>query len=472
VAPHQPFKDLGAITWEPAAGLQATVAFSGEVFETEDQRNWTDASFKTYCTPLDRPFPVEIEIGTEVNQGITIELEPKGGQPRISGTSQSELIVVNASEEKPLPLIGLGVSSYGRPLSEAERDRIAALRLDHLRIDVRFENPRWRELLETATSNAKAVGTHIQPAIFLSNLDDLQAFSETVDHQVLQGCLVFYKGERATSEKWLEQASRLLPHTTVVGGTNDNFAELNRGTPTSRFPAAFSINPQVHAFDDLSLIENLEAQPEAVRSAQNISEAKIFISPVTLRPRSNPNVSAPAAEPSDRLPSSVDPRQRTLFGAAWTVGSLARLLPLNGIQSVTYYETIGWQGLMEAEAGNPLPHRFGSKPSEIFPLYHVFHALAETTALLSVTNPVPNAMAAIAGRKNGVIQVLVANLRAEPSIAKLQLPAKRIEVQVLDERNLTAAAQGRMPEPAISNLPRGEAELELAGYSFALLRCI
>lgn len=168
VAPHQPFKDLGAISWEPTAGLQSTVTFTGEVFETEDQRNWTDASFKTYCTPLERPFPVEIETGTEVNQGIIVELEAKGPRQSTSGKPKSELMVVNASQEKPLSLIGLGVSSYGRPLSQVERDRIAALHLDHLRIDVRFENPRWQELLESAASDAKAVGARIQPALFLN----------------------------------------------------------------------------------------------------------------------------------------------------------------------------------------------------------------------------------------------------------------------------------------------------------------
>ena len=84
IAPHQPFKDLGAISWEPAADLKATVNFAGEVFETEDQRNWTDASFKTYCTPLEKPFPAVIEAGTRVDQSITVELEREGLPPTIS----------------------------------------------------------------------------------------------------------------------------------------------------------------------------------------------------------------------------------------------------------------------------------------------------------------------------------------------------------------------------------------------------
>ena len=238
-------------------------------------------------------------------------------------------------------------------------------------------------------ADAKGVGARLQAALFLSGKEDLHAFASAVDHQILQTCLVFHQHESSTSEQWLELASQLLPRHTVVGGTNAYFAELNRSRPTARFPTAFSINPQVHAFDDLSLIENLEAQPETIHSARQICASGIYVSPITLRPRSNPNATTLTVEPSDCLPSSVDPRQRTLFGAAWTVGSLARLLPVVGIESLTYYETIGWKGLMEAEHGNPLPDQFESRPGEIFPIYHVFHALAEAKALFPVTNPAP-----------------------------------------------------------------------------------
>ncbi len=56
----------------PAFG--ARVEFEGEVFEMEDQRNWTDASFKTYCTPLEIPYPVEVTKGTKISQKITISV--------------------------------------------------------------------------------------------------------------------------------------------------------------------------------------------------------------------------------------------------------------------------------------------------------------------------------------------------------------------------------------------------------------
>ena len=63
IAPHEPFSDLRAVEHEVAPGLRAVVTLAGDTFETEDQRNWTDASFKTYCTPLAEPFPVEVRAG-------------------------------------------------------------------------------------------------------------------------------------------------------------------------------------------------------------------------------------------------------------------------------------------------------------------------------------------------------------------------------------------------------------------------
>ena len=46
ISPHQPFKDIQALSWHPSDRVQARIQLEGEVFEMEDQRNWTDASFK------------------------------------------------------------------------------------------------------------------------------------------------------------------------------------------------------------------------------------------------------------------------------------------------------------------------------------------------------------------------------------------------------------------------------------------
>ncbi len=66
ISPNQPFIDLTSMAWEPAEGVKAAIRFEGDLFETEDQRNWLDVSYKTYCTPLSKPFPVAVNIGAHV----------------------------------------------------------------------------------------------------------------------------------------------------------------------------------------------------------------------------------------------------------------------------------------------------------------------------------------------------------------------------------------------------------------------
>ena len=52
IAPHQPFKDMKLVSHAVMDGVMAEVRFSGDLFEMEDHRNWTDGNFKSYCTPL------------------------------------------------------------------------------------------------------------------------------------------------------------------------------------------------------------------------------------------------------------------------------------------------------------------------------------------------------------------------------------------------------------------------------------
>ena len=81
---------------------EATVRFHGEVFESEDQRNWGDYSFKTYSTPQARPKPVAVAPGpegagvdrrmgsgrqAEPHRGTLRGLRPPGGDSRRRRTS-------------------------------------------------------------------------------------------------------------------------------------------------------------------------------------------------------------------------------------------------------------------------------------------------------------------------------------------------------------------------------------------------
>ena len=69
----------------------------------------------------------------------------------------------------------------------------------------------------------------------------------------------------------------------------------------------YSINPQVHAFDNSSLTETLEAQAITVESAQQVSAGLLLaVTPITFLPRFNPNAAAPESDPkAGELPAQV-----------------------------------------------------------------------------------------------------------------------------------------------------------------------
>ena len=78
----------------------------------------------------------------------------------------------------------------------------------------------------------------------------------------------------------------------------------------------------------------------------DLGETPIYAGPVTLQTRFG-------SWPRERfdqqaLPLQVDLRQRALLAAAWTLGSV-RELTLENVALVTYFETIGWRGLLERQ---------------------------------------------------------------------------------------------------------------------------
>jgi hypothetical protein len=195
--------------------------------------------------------------------------------------------------------------------------------------------------------------------------------------------LVFDEVNLTTPERWVDAGRRLagllgapIP---VGGGSRVYFTELNRFPPTfdQLDVVSYSVNTQVHAVDHTSQVENTAGIGETVRSAHHLSGGKtLSVGPITLRPRFDPHLEGaqPAIIPG-KLPYSVDARQASLLGAIWTLGCLQSLVE-SGAESVTFFETIGWKGVLAGEAGSPLPDLFPHLPGMVFPLYHVLEGMA------------------------------------------------------------------------------------------------
>jgi hypothetical protein len=132
-------------------------------------------------------------------------------------------------------------------------------------------------------------------------------------------------------------------------------------------------------------MENTEAQRDAVESALLFFGQKpVFVSPVTLQRRFNANTANyESIDPTIPMPAQVDARQMSLYGAAWTVGSLKYLLG-SGARSLTYYETVGERGIMMGDRDSRWPLQFLARKGMIYPSYHVFRMLLGNKAFRMV----------------------------------------------------------------------------------------
>lgn len=480
ISPHQPFSDITAMRYSAGPGAEVELILEGDLFEMEDQRNWTDASYKTYCTPLRFPFPVEIRAGERVTQSVTIRaLGMPKAKPAGSDSREPE-IVVKAEPVGILPPLGFGVASHGETLTETELEHLRALKPAHLRVGLDLTGPGWAETLRRATAETGALGADLELEVITDDTGlGLDALIEALSQERSSITRLLVFSGLVTARPVLQRVRRLMEaagiEALVGGGSRSSFAEFNRAElPLDLMKVAgYPMNPQVHAFDDASIIETLAAQAATVGSAQKIVGAlPLAIGPITLKMPFNPAATGPEGGPKPgELPPEVDPRQMSLFCAGWTIGSI-RHLACAGAASLTYYETTGWRGVMEKASGPPLPERFPSRPGTLFPVYHIFADLAGFTGaeVLSLKTGELPGVEALAVRAAGRLRLLVANLEGESRRPTVSVPmARDLEIRVLDSASAaTAGTNGFRPWIA-SEREEGVVQLDLPPYAVVAL---
>ncbi len=503
ISPHQPFFDLVAIRHGVGGGSAAEleVRFTGDLFETEDQRNWTDASYKTYCTPLRLPMPVEVQAGAPIRQTVTLSVAGTiaPGPDRLA--SGDPTVRIGAEPIGALPPIGLGMATHRESFADVggsrERAlslaRLRALHLAHLRVDLDLTADGWEARLARGVAEARALDG---PALELEVVagDGGEGLERLIPRlkggPAVAGLLVFPRSGMVSTEAPLARARALAAEAglgiPIGGGSRAHFTELNRAAlPLELMDVVgYGITPQVHAFDNASLVETLAAQSVTVASARAIAgDRPLAVGPVTLRPRFNAVAGQPEPGPRpDALPWSVDPRQLSLFGAGWTVGSLRRLAEA-GSATLTYYETTGWRGVMERHGTLTRQAHVPSRPGMPFPLSWVFEAVGQFAgaSLLPVEVSDPLTVEALALRsphgspRGDRLRVLVASFVDAPRTVRLTLPVgpetREATVRSLDETNAEhAMASGSVHTPlaeAPIAVEDGVVELTLGPFAVA-----
>ena len=402
--------------------------FEGDLFEMEDQRNWTDGSFKTSSTPASLGYHHTIAVGGRIRQKVTFRVDGLDGRrPTRRGVGDSS-VRIGEPLGRRMPPVGVGMASHGEALGPRETELLRELAPAHLRADIR---PGETSRLLQAVEEASALGCELELALFLNGDESfaVETAEALRDADVrLARVLVFDDGREVTPLEHVDVVRRLFDGIPVGGGTNIYFNELNRNRPDPERldVVAYSVNPQIHAFDELSLVESLEAQGETVRSARAFSPSTpVVVTPVTLRPRFNAVAVVEETTEQGGLPRQVDPRQMSLFGAAWTVGSVKSLAEA-GAAALTYFETTGWRGLVERERGSA-SSAFASLPGQPFPLYHVLARVCgwRDAELLDCISSDPLGVTALAVRRNEETTLMLANLEHAAKTVLVQRLAGR-----------------------------------------------
>ena len=454
IRPDNLFLDIRSMKWEISKNAIAELIFYGDIFETEDQRNWTDASFKTYCTPLKILHPAEVKKGTRIHQKV--ELMISGHPAEIVPSDHVVQIQFVQNEINAFPELGIGRSTRDHLLKQEDAWFLKKLHLSHYRADLYLFNPDWEGVFENALHEAEMLRCPLELALFFG--DDPQQEAEKFVNLLKTGdvnikrIFLFHKDIQATEDKLIEilvpVLRRHIPDARIFAGTNCNFAQLNRKRPgTSLIDGlVFAIHPQEHANDNLTLVENLKAQAYAVASLQQFANGKkIAVSPVTIQRRFNANVgNFETMTESDEIPWQVDPRQMSLFGGGWTAISF-KYLAESGIDSVTYYETTGERGIQMGSRSSRWPGQFYADKDIFFPLFHVLafishHQKAEI--MKSISSDPLAADALCLKDKDGLgMGIILVNFNLVPQTVRIAGLNHSIRILPLDENTYDEAVK-------------------------------
>jgi hypothetical protein len=431
ISPHQPFTAMRAISHEVAPGLRAEARFEGDAFEMEDQRNWTDASYKTYSRPLSLPYPYRIEAGESVRQVVRISLAGQPPPPAAAGGTPT--LRVGAEALGPLPRIGFGAAGSRRA------GALEALRPGHLRVRLRPGEAGWEAPLREAAAAGHPLEVALLPGgVFEEGLRALRAALDALGPKVAAWFILGRAGDGLAAAR--SALSDYGPSAPFGGGSAGGFVDLNRHRPApgTLEAAAYGLNPQVHQFDETSMVETLEGQAWTMRTARDfLGDVSLAVGPIVL----------------SRPP---DVRQASLFCAAWTVGSLRRMCE-GRAWSATYFEAAGPDGLMEAEGGRA------------YPVYHVFADLAgfgggEALAL-AVSHPL--LVDGLALRSGARKRLLASNMTDEPRTVALGGVPAAAWLRILDETNAERAMQRPDEFRAERGRPLDGDRVELLPYAVA-----
>jgi hypothetical protein len=486
IDPVQPMMDLRALTHEAAPGLRVTCRMEGDTFEMEDQRNWADASYKTYVRPLALPWPYTLPAGTKLDQSVTLSLT--GLAP--ASASAGDTISVRIGEAVgPAPALGLGLDPEEISPTLSQAAALASVGARHLVCHYDPRRAHDRNTLRQMVVVAGALGATPWLEAVVTTVDDFEheitelgeavaaigSPFETVLLSPAPDLKCTLPGSvwppAPPAAEMFRAAREAFPGVRLGGGMFSFFTELNRKRPPVEELdlVGFTTVAMVHAGDDKSVMEGLEALPAIAASARAIAGKKpLAVGPSAIGLRMNPYGAAPMENPKNirQAMNRNDPRQRGLLGAAWTVGYYAHFARA-GFEAVAFGGTTGPFGLVHTPQKWPTP----GYPANggVYPMFHAARGLAslagKTMRALDISQP--SALQGVCVDGPDGRELWLANLT--PDVQRVALPGPAKDVVVLDAESFEEAARNADFVTRSSDAG-GASEVTLGAFAIARIR--
>jgi len=324
--------------------------FEGDLFELEDQRNWGDGSFKTYCTPLRLGFPRTIDAGTRIVQRLRWRFTP-APSPKLT-RDRPELIAISGI----VPSIG----------HEWSKGPMAAW--DHVAIDLRSSE----RLL--SLPHRLDFGSHQKLEIAVSDDLPLSVLEQVCVWIAAQparvGRLLIYSTVRSLPEgegiaRWRHELTKVnAGHVPMLAASQGYFVEFNRADWKLESVVdgiAFPHTATVHSDDPATIIENVATIRDMAEAARALTPRAILgLAPLALY--------YPCMQRSRTFPLGLTD--------AWLAANLLWAAAA-GISAVTLDENLA-QALSVARFGAVLPwtgSRMTLYVDETRPTLHLAHLI-------------------------------------------------------------------------------------------------
>lgn len=419
IPPWPPFMLVRSLRHEWRPGQWAEALLEGDLFETEDQRNNADASFKTYSRSNMAPRPYRLARGVAVEQSATLWLD---GAPSVDATPPDETVrVVVGNDVGALPPVGIEVHATDTVASAPLLEALRRLQPAHLHLawhaGLALDAHGLARLLDVgrATLRVDASLRDAEP--------DLAAL-----HAMLAAACIRPEAIAVlpSDARTVAAARRAFPGVPIGGGTPHFFVQLSRLDALGPVDfASFTTSSVVHGADDDEVMLGLASLPGMVATwnARHPGQP-LRVGPSAIAARSSPLGAQPQSDGTRRLAlAAVDPRSRAQFGVAWALGHVAALTNA-GVQAISLLSLTGGCGIGDVDGDRFAP----------YPAFDLLCQLGRPATRQHTQVSDNERVAALALTRDGRPRLLLANLRPEVTRVEVTgLPtARRLELAPYD----------------------------------------